>query len=58
MWSLRGQRGARVPTFAFSRDDWPTSLADGDARSLFPYIALFMIAVVGILSPFLIEALR
>ena len=57
MWSLRGQRGARA-TFAFTRDDWPTSLADGDARSLLPYIAIFMIAVVGILSPFLIEALR
>ena len=57
MWSLRGQNGAR-PTFAFTRDDWPTSLADGDARSLFPYIAVFMIAVVGILSPFLFEALR
>jgi hypothetical protein len=57
MWSLRGQRGGR-PTFAFMRDDWPTSLADGDARSLLPYIAIFMIAVCGILSPFLIEALR
>jgi len=58
MWSLRGQRGARVPTFAFRRDDWPASLADGDTRSLLPYIALFMIAVVGILSPFLMEAFR
>jgi hypothetical protein len=57
MWSLRGTPGAR-PTFAFVRDDWPTSLADGSARPLLPYIAIFMIAVVGILSPFLIEALR
>ena len=57
MWSLRGQRGGR-PTFAFLRDDWPASLADGDARSLLPYVAIFMIAVVGLLSPFLIAALR
>jgi hypothetical protein len=57
MWSLRGARG-KLPTFAFMRDDWPTSLADGDARSLLPYIAIFMLAVVGILSPFLIEAIR
>ena len=57
MWSLRATLGSR-PTFAFTRDDWPASLADGSTRSLLPYIAIFMIAVVGILSPFLIEALR
>ena len=57
MWSLRGTPRAR-PTFAFTRDDWPSSLADGSTRPLLPYIAIFMIAVVGILSPFLIEALR
>ncbi|HEX4513504.1 MAG TPA: hypothetical protein VH054_08210 [Polyangiaceae bacterium] len=67
MWSLRGQSGARHggaaaatgrPTFAFLRDDWPASLADGSTRPLLPYIAIFMIAIVGILSPFLIEAIR
>jgi len=52
MWSLRGVPGRR-PTFAFLRDDWPASLADGDVRSLLPYVAVFMLAVVGILSPFL-----
>jgi len=65
MWSLRGQSRARGPsamgarpTFAFTRDDWPASLADGSTRPLLPYIAIFMIAVCGILSPFLIEAIR
>ncbi len=57
MWSLRGRPGAS-PSFAFQRDDWPASLADGDTRSLLPYIAVFMLAVVGILSPFLVEAIR
>jgi len=52
MWSLRGERKART-TFAFLRPDWPASLADGDARGLWPYALLFMGLVVALLSPFL-----
>jgi hypothetical protein len=58
MWSLRGRATPRAITFAFLRDDWPSSLADGDVRPLLPYIGLFMVAVLAVLSPFLWQALR
>lgn len=37
MWSLRGQgKSMKNVTFAFTRDDWPASLADGNVRPLLP----------------------
>ncbi len=59
MWSLRGQgtaserQSARAVTFAFMRDDWPASLADGSVKPLLPYIAFFMLCVLAMLGPFL-----
>jgi len=54
MWSLRGGQ----PMFAFLRDDWPASLADGSFRALLPRAGFFMLCVLAMLAPFLWFALR
>jgi hypothetical protein len=57
MWSLRAS-ASEQPTFAFLREDWPASLADGDVRRLLPYAAFFMFVVLAMLAPFLWLAAR
>jgi hypothetical protein len=52
MWSLRWERGVGT-SFAFLRDPWPGTLADGEARGLWPFVLLFMGVVVVLLAPFL-----